>query len=396
LQRAVREVIAREGPDLRLGSVDKQQWGLSILRSGEGRNARAAWLDCDSGNYSQGKGRHGHFDGMNLGLYAKGLDLMPDFGYPPVQFGGWHSPRADWYRTAAAHNTVVVDGQNRPIHDGQTTLWADGRLLRAVRAVPNPLPAPRTRLERTVIMVDISERDFYLVDVFRVAGGTDHAKFFHSHFGSITTQGLSLQPAADFGHGTEMRHFESDPSPKPGWCVEWKIEDRLRLLPPGSDVRLRYTDLTYGAQAFTCEGWVATGSYHATEEAWIPRVMVRRQNTTGGLVSTFVSVIEPFEGQSNIARIQRLSSAREGDVAIELELADGRRDVVVCADASSFPIAHQLPELRSDADVCLIRQDKAGRVCHVALSHGTHALLGDEGLRVEARIDFAERDFDGN
>ena len=32
---------------------------------------------------------------MNLGLFARGLDLMPDLGYPPVQFGGWDSPRAN-------------------------------------------------------------------------------------------------------------------------------------------------------------------------------------------------------------------------------------------------------------------------------------------------------------
>ena len=58
-----------------------------MLRSGRGREARAAWLDYDSG------GRHGHADALNLGLFAKGLDLLPDFGYPPVQYGGWGAPR---------------------------------------------------------------------------------------------------------------------------------------------------------------------------------------------------------------------------------------------------------------------------------------------------------------
>ena len=64
-------------------------------------------------------GRHSHADGMNLGLFAKGVDLMPDFGYPPVQYGGWDSPRAQWYRMSAAHNTVVVDGATwRPTATG--------------------------------------------------------------------------------------------------------------------------------------------------------------------------------------------------------------------------------------------------------------------------------------
>jgi hypothetical protein len=50
---------------------------------------------------------------MNLGLFALGLDLMPDFGYPPVQFGGWGSARSLWYHMTAGHNTVVVDGQSQ-------------------------------------------------------------------------------------------------------------------------------------------------------------------------------------------------------------------------------------------------------------------------------------------
>ena len=109
-------------------SVNKQEWHLAILRSGKGKDARAMWLNYDAG------GGHGHCDGMNLGLFAKGLDLMPDFGYPPVNFGGWDSPRAVWYRMTAAHNTVTVDGQNQVWAAGKTTLWADGKSFHAIRA----------------------------------------------------------------------------------------------------------------------------------------------------------------------------------------------------------------------------------------------------------------------
>ena len=36
---------------------------------------------------------------------------MPDLGYPPVNCGGWAGQKFMWYKMAASHNIVVVDGQ---------------------------------------------------------------------------------------------------------------------------------------------------------------------------------------------------------------------------------------------------------------------------------------------
>ncbi|MBI2435956.1 MAG: heparinase II/III family protein, partial [Candidatus Hydrogenedentes bacterium] len=125
---SVAAVIEREGAHIALGSVNKQAWHLAILRSGRGANERALWLDYDAG------GGHGHQDGMNLGLFAFGLDLSPEMGYPPVQFGGWGSPRARWYTMTAAHNTVVVDRVDQKNGAGETTLWLDASRVHAIRA----------------------------------------------------------------------------------------------------------------------------------------------------------------------------------------------------------------------------------------------------------------------
>jgi len=163
-QKAVQDVIAREGSIIKVGSVNKQEWHLAVLRSGRGADERALWLDYDAG------GGHGHQDGMNLGLFAKGLDLMPDFGYPPVQYGGWSGPKFSWYVSTAGHNTVVVDGQSQPAAAGKTTLWADGKTFKAIRA-SGPELIQGQQYERTVAMVDISEKDSYVLEVFRVMGG---------------------------------------------------------------------------------------------------------------------------------------------------------------------------------------------------------------------------------
>lgn len=401
-QQAVREVIAREGTIPQVGSVNKQQWHLAILRSGQGTNARALWLDYDAG------GGHGHADGMNLGLFAKGLDLMPDFGYPPVHYGGWSGPKFDWYLSTAGHNTVVVDGQNQPCpSEGVTTLWADGKRFRAVR-VSGPALINGLQFERTVALIDISDRDSYIIDLFRVVGGTDHVKFMHSHFGRITTAGLSLTPAEEYGHGAQMRQFYEDPAPQPGWSVDWTIDDRYHYLSPGADVHLRHTDLTTGAHAFTAEAWVSVRGSTVVEESWIPRILVRRQATEGPLASTFVSVIEPYDRTSNIAHIRRLSLQTpdgvpypDSCVAVEVQLTDGRRDLFVAADVENplrlTPSRAEQPvmvqdewNLRLDGEAGMVRRDAAGAVRDIALCRGKSMHIGDIAMTMGRDTEFAE------
>jgi Zn ribbon nucleic-acid-binding protein len=403
-QKDVQKVVSQTGPSPRVGSVNKQQWHLAILRSGEGADARAVWLDYDSG------GGHGHADGMNLGLFAKGLDLMPDLGYPPVNYGGWDSPKARWYSATASHNTVVVDGQNQlrafpaPCA-GKTTLWADGQTFRAVRASA-PEIAGATQYERTAVMIDVSRRDFYVLDLFGVVGGTDHAKFIHSHFARIATNGLSLQPGAEYGHETQMRDFQSDPSPAQGWTADFKIEDRYGLLPPGSDVHLRCTDLTTGAQASTAEAWVALGGYNSSDSTWIPRALVRRQAAQAPLASTFVGLIEPYEKQPSIQHARCLALTAPGGstypdaaVAVEVSLADGRRDLLVAADArnmqgqSGGPNAVTMQKewaLRTDGELVFARRSTQGAIERLALCRGRSVSIGGNDLLMKSSAEHIE------
>jgi hypothetical protein len=331
-RKSVQEIIAKEGLEFHNVSVNKEGWHLALLRSGQGGDERVVWLDYDTG------GRHGHLDALNMGLFAKGLDLMPDFGYPPVHMGGWEGDLFNWYLNTPAHNTVVVDGQNqkKPI-DGVTKLWAVGDCLRAIQASCEAV-YDVARYERTVVMVDVSDTDSYVLDVFQVAGGRDHAKFMHSHFGEVTTHGLDLQAGDDYGYQTQMRNFRCDLSPKTGWWVDWLAEDRLGYLDAGRAVHVRYTDLTTQAEAHIAEGWVAMG-FNNDNVAWIPRLMVRRQSEDANLVSTFVGVCEPYEGSSQIASITRLPLVKEnGDrcpdtyVAVEVQLVDGRCDLLIVSD----------------------------------------------------------------
>jgi hypothetical protein len=265
-------------------------------------------------------------------------------------------------------------------------------MFRAVRASNSTL-IEGGLFERTVALADLSESDFYLIDICRVTGGKDHTKFFHSHFGSITPHGLALQPTNGIAaNQTCMRNFASDARPAPGWSVDWKIEDRYRLLPPSSDIGLRYTDLTSEAEAYTCEAWVVSGIFDSTEETWIPRVLTRRRGKSAPLVSTFVSVIEPYDKKPRIANVKRIKLDSDCDVAMELELTDGRRDLFIAVDPARAPGIIEVPSwnLRLDGELFWARRAANRKLQHVFLSHGNFANLGEFTLRKQMEREFEE------
>jgi hypothetical protein len=390
-QNAVSKVIKRDGTALRLPSVNKEGWHLAILRSGQGRNERALWLDYDSG------GGHGHKDGMNIGLFAHGLDFMPEFGYPPVQFGGWTSPRAKWYTMTAAHNTVVIDGVNQEAGAGETTLWLDAQRVHAIRATGQKF-ANVERYERTVVLVDIDDEHFYVVDVFRVRGGHDHTKFQQSHYGEMTTMGLNLVPAGDYGHDTQMRSFKLDSSAKPGWRADWKCDDRQRLLSEPATLGMTYWDLTNGASAGAAEAWIVGAMFESMDELWIPRLIVRKQNQVDTpLESTFVSVSEPWKDKAMVTGVTRtgvrISDGSEGgdsEVALTITLANGLQDTLLIRDVERVDASKDVRAEKSawstDAQLALVRNDSKQQPVYIVGTKAGHFSLEDLGQPVVGSI----------
>ncbi len=356
LQKAVDEIIAREGITFPLKSVNKPLWCIALLRSGEGGARRVVWLDYDSG------GGHGHRDGMNLGLFAYGLDLLPDFGYPPVQYGGWGSPRARWYMCTPAHNTVVVDGKDQSSGSGKTTFFAENEWVHAVGAsAPGLVNAQK--FDRFVVMVDISPENFYVVDWFQIFGGSQHDKFIYGHFGSLEVlhplgaDEKKLNQSSGYEARTEVQlrdlarlgEFSPEKSGEAGFVAQWIIEDRYKYLPQGTSVHMQYFELTNQCEAWRGKAWVVSG-FDATEEIWIPCLMIRRKGEAP-LHSAFLGVYVPFiQGRRPVLSVRRLPVVcqQEGEAgetppdthgvqaaALELTMLDGTKDLVVLVDAQA-------------------------------------------------------------
>jgi hypothetical protein len=98
---------------LKLRSESLADVGLAILRMGEGTNAVCTFLD-----YGPHGGGHGHFDKLNLMLYANGREWLLDPGRLTYSHKEYHT----WVKTTAAHNTITLDGRSQAATTGKL-LW---------------------------------------------------------------------------------------------------------------------------------------------------------------------------------------------------------------------------------------------------------------------------------
>ncbi|MGB7156446.1 MAG: heparinase II/III family protein, partial [Tepidisphaeraceae bacterium] len=324
------------------------QKGLAILRSGAGEHARAVTLRAGPTL------NHGHFDEMNLNVYARGYEMSYDLGYG---LGSTHT-QVGWAKQTASHNTVLVDERS------QLSAGRSGGSIRAFAAMPGlqfvsttsaaPYAAQGvTRYDRTIAMIDADDHASYLLDVFRVQGGARHDYVFHGHGTQLTTDGLDLGPeqpgslaGADVDWGARQgsdgdikgivgKEYWNPPpgnglgflvkprrapEPKSVWSATWEIDAE-------HDARLRLNMLPApGTTVTTAE---APGIYpHFPKAAYV----LARRAADKDLSSTFAAVIEPYGAARAVKTITPLGDASDRAVAVKIELASGRIDYLVCRD----------------------------------------------------------------
>ena len=170
----------------RVPALPAPERSVSTLLAGVGH----AWLGQGEGkeqvqvhlHFSEGAYGHSHGDTLNLMLFARGQELLPDLGYT-------HSRYRHWSISTLCHNTVVIDGEEQFTGDRNKHVPGDGHLL-AFEAGCGPVqwveasgersyPGLAQVYRRTVMLVDAGGGDVYVVDLFRVVGGTQHDWVMH-------------------------------------------------------------------------------------------------------------------------------------------------------------------------------------------------------------------------
>ncbi|MGD9494675.1 MAG: heparinase II/III family protein [Armatimonadota bacterium] len=191
----VARVVEAEGTELNLGTRDIGGYGLAILEAGEGENARGLSL-----YYGAATGGHGHHDRLNIEMWAHERPMLPEDGYPTPftrpDFWRWRS--TDTHK----HYCVVVDETTHTTqHAGDLNVLASTPAVQLADASAEiAYPGLTSLYRRTAALIDISPERSYLLDIFRVRGGTQHDWCFHGPLAfELSLEGGELGPAQEQG-----------------------------------------------------------------------------------------------------------------------------------------------------------------------------------------------------
>ncbi len=372
LQKEIDALIENFGPDLNQHSRDFQRFRIALLKSGKGDYKRAAFIDYDTG------GNHSHQDALNIEIYAKGMKFLADFGYPPVNCGGWKGPNFKWYHIPSAHNLVVIDRKEHQLHDeqgkssflrypkyGETTMWFIDEPIKAVYAKA-PEYSGTERYERLLALIDISDEDCYFLDIFRTEGGKEHSKFIRNGFSTLTIKGLNLTETNDTYHKDAlMRNFKKDSTPSDKWYADFLCDDLYEVLEPGTKLYLRYTPFNNNSSVYTseskiCKSWSVDAEKKCNLENWIPTI-IELQTGLNELKSTFVSTYEPHYGNSSFILSERVdvtdtngNKLSDMNVALKIKMKQGFTDYILAKDPLQTGIIKAFG-ISTDAQLCFVR-----------------------------------------
>lgn len=365
--RMLNNIIRETGSDFRQSSINYDHWRISILHSNSGNDKTMVAMPYDSGK------NHSHNDALSLHVFSRGFNVTPDYGYPAVNHGGWNTKEALWYKHPAAHNQVVVDGKRHvnmppnvagvfhryPEH-GQNIMFCDGSF---VKATYNSAPEYNDieRNERLAAIIETSDGENYILDISRTVGGNEHTRFLHGTYSELKTTGLTTAKSDDYyPHDTIMRNFMIDDLPDDAWNACFRSFADKDHSPLENEAFMKYTGLTPGAAAGTCESWVDVTRMSmmlkdrkGSSSAWIPTIFEKLD----GPATQFTGLLEVYEKQPIISSSRKLSiTGSDFTEAVEVILTDGTTDVILVNDPMNNEIL-TLPgyNIETDAVLCVIR-----------------------------------------
>ncbi len=367
------------------------------LHRGEGDNQMQARL-----HFAPGYG-HKHADDLSLIVWAKGRELLSDLGYT-------HTAYRRWATSTPAHNTVVVDEANQQTSGERCNLLLFDSGAGPVQAVEVTgtacYPDITTTYRRQIMLVDVSPTQAYVVDVFRVAGGSQHDWFLHgsADYDQTATVSLDLKPVEGTLLGPDAA-FRLPTSEVDGGdagdrnlayafirdLTQAKTDDRWSItfrFDEASPVQVRSTVL--GQEGTTVVLGRAPSIRRAKEDDarledfLMPIVVARRSGE--GLASTFVAVHEPFSEQPFISEARALTPLDGAAPAVGVEvMREGERDIIICcteeAAGETVTVPAQPPiEFTGRTGFVRLRGDE---VTTAYMLDATHLRCGDFELTAE-------------
>ncbi|MBC8871358.1 MAG: hypothetical protein H8E44_18180 [Planctomycetes bacterium] len=185
-------------PDVSSGEIDADfrqrmfgswflgQKGVAILRDGQGHDAQGVLL-----RYGPSL-NHGDLDDLGLIYYGKGWQLTYEIGYG---LGSTHA-QVGWASQTVSHTLVTVNEASQSGGSGGSLhLFADLPSIKLAEA-DSPLSYSSQgvgQYRRTVALVGGAD-DQYMIDLFRVRGGTQHDYGVGVQSQQFSVNGIELGP----------------------------------------------------------------------------------------------------------------------------------------------------------------------------------------------------------
>ena len=138
---------------------------------------------------------HGHNDNLNLHLFSFDIDLSPDLGNPEHK-DEYDMMRRYFINNCIAHNTVMVDrAQQEPVIASDPLHFEGDGWVKLIDVDAHNAYKATSEYRRTSVLVKYSDEYSYIVDFFKVKGGSEHIYSLHSAESSgYVSKGLELVP----------------------------------------------------------------------------------------------------------------------------------------------------------------------------------------------------------
>ncbi len=297
-------------------------WMTAILRHGSGANASVLAMPFNP------PGGHRHTDNLALYYVDSGRTILGDHGYVGDM------PVNGWIHNTLSHNLVVVDDAEQ-IHRGDTPrvprlhMAATSPYVSVVEASTNAYPQCAD-YRRLVALFKGPDAQTFVVDVFRVRGGSRHACRLSSDIatsdaadGTLAFEGLDMPdeaPLPDVGNSIEsadifgLRDVRAAESPPANWQAVWGES--------GRSYRLWMLSQVDAVEASNGPGQTTRGNA-GRRLRYVDAVRVG-----DGLESTFVAVHEP-SGPNDaptiraVTRLEVPAQAGPDAVAVRIDAAWG-------------------------------------------------------------------------
>jgi len=307
--------------------------GFAFLKSGKNDYRRALAM-----NFGDNTG-HNHKDTLNLDLFAFGMSITPNFGYPSIP--EVYLRREWWGNTLSKWTVAFTKTEPRDITLAQPELFSESPVASVLQVNGKRVFPELKRYDRTSAVIHVNEKQFYVVDFFRVDGADDDAMYcFHSSIGSASAEGVVLKKQSSGTlAGTDVKYAEkgfnglsyvydvSSADVRGAASLVWNLSDFRKISPFGDTIRTRL-------RIFHPKFELALGKGKTVHTQKDPPEFNHFAFAISSMASPlFSAVVECYEENKNpvqkVTELKRLSGSKYAG-AIEVTLTDGTRDIILC------------------------------------------------------------------